>query len=102
MTYIEAGWIDCVVVYKVDRLSRSLLDFCAAYGQIRQAPDRIRLGHAAVQYDQLNGPADAQRALVVRPVRTRESPPRPFQVSFGIQRKYTLLDTCARSFSLPV
>jgi len=27
MTQIEAGQIDCVVVYKVDRLSRSLLDF---------------------------------------------------------------------------
>jgi site-specific DNA recombinase len=24
---IDAGKIDCVVVYKVDRLSRSLLDF---------------------------------------------------------------------------
>lgn len=29
---IEAGQVDCVVVYKVDRLSRSLLDF-APYGQ---------------------------------------------------------------------
>ncbi len=27
MDDIEAGKIDCVVVYKVDRLSRSLLDF---------------------------------------------------------------------------
>src|SRR6476660_303754 len=27
MTDIEAGRVDCVVVYKVDRLSRSLLDF---------------------------------------------------------------------------
>jgi len=27
MTDIESGYIDCVVVYKVDRLSRSLLDF---------------------------------------------------------------------------
>lgn len=27
MTDIEAGKVDCVVVYKVDRLSRSLLDF---------------------------------------------------------------------------
>src|SRR5690606_28102790 len=27
MADIEAGLIDCVVVYKVDRLSRSLLDF---------------------------------------------------------------------------
>jgi site-specific DNA recombinase len=27
LTDVEAGAIDCVVVYKVDRLSRSLLDF---------------------------------------------------------------------------
>lgn len=27
MTDIEAGKVDCVAVYKVDRLSRSLLDF---------------------------------------------------------------------------
>ena len=27
LTEVEAGNIDCVVVYKVDRLSRSLLDF---------------------------------------------------------------------------
>jgi hypothetical protein len=27
MTDIDAGKVDCVVVYKVDRLSRSLLDF---------------------------------------------------------------------------
>src|SRR5580700_7015557 len=35
---IEAGLIDCVVVYKVDRLSRSLLDFArlmAAFEQHR-------------------------------------------------------------------
>ena len=27
MTDIDAGNVDCVIVYKVDRLSRSLLDF---------------------------------------------------------------------------
>ena len=27
MADIKAGYVDCVVVYKVDRLSRSLLDF---------------------------------------------------------------------------
>jgi len=32
MTAIEAGHIDCVVVYKVDRLSRSLLDFARLMG----------------------------------------------------------------------
>jgi DNA invertase Pin-like site-specific DNA recombinase len=29
---IKAGMIDCVVVYKVDRLSRSLLDFARVMG----------------------------------------------------------------------
>lgn len=32
MTAIEAGRVDCVVVYKVDRLSRSLLDFARMIG----------------------------------------------------------------------
>jgi len=32
MADIEAGRIDCVVVYKVDRLSRSLLDFARMMG----------------------------------------------------------------------
>src|SRR6266699_4705466 len=30
---IEAGRIDCVVIYKVDRLSRSLLDFARLMGR---------------------------------------------------------------------
>jgi site-specific DNA recombinase len=33
MADIEAGKIDCVVVYKVDRLSRSLLDFARMMGE---------------------------------------------------------------------
>jgi site-specific DNA recombinase len=32
MADIEAGKVDCVVVYKVDRLSRSLLDFARIMG----------------------------------------------------------------------
>src|SRR5262249_59576512 len=32
LTDIDAGRIDCVVVYKVDRLSRSLLDFARMMG----------------------------------------------------------------------
>lgn len=34
MADIEAGRIDCIVVYKVDRLSRSLLDFSAIMGTL--------------------------------------------------------------------
>lgn len=37
MADIEAGRVDCVVVYKVDRLSRSLLDF-ARLGHVTRAP----------------------------------------------------------------
>src|SRR5260370_19859518 len=33
LTDIEAGRIDCVLVYKVDRLSRSLLDFARLTGE---------------------------------------------------------------------
>ncbi len=72
MADIEAGRIDCVVVYKVDRLSRIAAGLCPADGQVRQAPDRLRVGHAAVQHDQLDGPVDAQRAAVVRAVRARD------------------------------
>ncbi len=33
---ISAGEIDCVVVYKVDRLSRSLLDFAKLMGTFEE------------------------------------------------------------------
>ena len=36
MTAIEAGRVDCVVVYKVDRLSRSLLDFARMIGVLEK------------------------------------------------------------------
>src|SRR5690349_726167 len=41
---IEAGKIDCVVVYKVDRLSRSLLDFA----RIMEAFDRHKVSFVSV------------------------------------------------------
>ena len=42
MADIEAGLVDCVVVYKVDRLSRSLLDFQG--GGVEGLPGSLR-GH---------------------------------------------------------
>jgi len=41
---IEAGCIDCIVVYKVDRLSRSLLDFA----RIMETLDRRRVSFVSV------------------------------------------------------
>jgi site-specific DNA recombinase len=44
MADIEAGKVDCVVVYKVDRLSRSLLDFAG----MMQTFDRHRIAFVSV------------------------------------------------------
>ena len=46
---VEAGGIDCVVVYKVDRLSRSLLDFA----RIMEVLDQRRVSFVSVT-QQLN------------------------------------------------
>jgi site-specific DNA recombinase len=37
LAQVQAGRIDCVVVYKVDRLSRSLFDFARIIGQFEQS-----------------------------------------------------------------
>src|SRR5438105_7743078 len=59
---IQGGRIDIIVVYKVDRLTRSLADF-ARLVEIFDDP--------AIQYDELDGAADAQCAVVLCPVRAR-------------------------------
>jgi site-specific DNA recombinase len=41
---IEAGRVDCVVVYKVDRLSRSIMDFA----RVMQVFDRRRVSFVSV------------------------------------------------------
>jgi hypothetical protein len=69
MADIEAGKIDCVVVYKVDRLSRSLMDFARLHGGLRSPQGLVRLGYPALQHDPFDGPAHAQHPPVVRPVR---------------------------------
>ena len=68
---IEAGTIDAVVVYKVDRLTRSLADFAKIVEVFDRQARLVRLGDPAVQHHDLDGPADAQHAAVLRPVRAR-------------------------------
>ena len=68
---IAAGRIDMIVVYKIDRLTRSLADF-AKIVEVFDAQGRLlRLGHPAVQHDHLDGALDPQRAVVLRAVRAR-------------------------------
>ena len=66
---INQGQIDVVVVYKVDRLTRSLDRLRQDGGSIRCARSVVRRGHPAVQYHDLDGPVDPQRALVLCPIR---------------------------------
>jgi site-specific DNA recombinase len=44
---IDARRVDCVVVYKVDRLSRSLLDFARLMDRFDQRSVSLRIGHSA-------------------------------------------------------
>jgi site-specific DNA recombinase len=65
---LRAGRIDIVIVYKVDRLTRSLADF-ARLVEIFDAQGTLFVGDAAVQYNELDGPPDAQCSAVLCPVR---------------------------------
>ena len=69
---IEAGKIDCVVVYKVDRLSRSLIDFA----KMMELFEKHGVCFVSVT-QQFNtnivpGPTDAEHPAVLRAVRTRD------------------------------
>jgi site-specific DNA recombinase len=64
---VRAHRIDVIVVYKVDRLTRSLTDFTKLRA-VRRASSIVRLGHPGVQHDQQHGTIDPERPSVVRPV----------------------------------
>ena len=68
---IEAGRVDVVVVYKIDRLSRSLMDFAKLVEVFDRQRRHLRQRHPVVQHHHLHGPADAQHPALLRPVRAR-------------------------------
>jgi DNA invertase Pin-like site-specific DNA recombinase len=71
MADIQMGKVDIVVVYKIDRLSRSL----AGFARMVDVFDRHRVSFSAVtaadQLGHFDGSADAQRVAVLRTVRAR-------------------------------
>ena len=69
---VEAGLANCVVVYKVDRLTRSLLDFARIMEVLDKQGASFVSDHPAVQHHIIPGPPDAQHPAVIRPVRTRD------------------------------
>src|SRR5258706_5353828 len=54
---IQSHLIDVVVVYKVDRLTRSLADFAKIF---RRGRGLVRLGHPGIQHHDLDGAPDPQ------------------------------------------
>ena len=69
---ILGGKIETVVVYKVDRLTRSLSDFPKSLTySIRTASASYR--HSAVQHNDFDGTAHFERPAVVRPIRARSN-----------------------------
>ena len=62
---VTAGKIDVIVVYKVDRLTRSLADFAKLVELFDTARCVVCLGHPAVQHHHVHGTADAECAAVV-------------------------------------
>ena len=61
---IEAGRVDVIVVYKIDRLSRSLMDFAKLVEVFDATRRHLRLGHPIVQHHDHHGPADAEHPAV--------------------------------------
>ena len=68
---IEAGRVDVVVVYKIDRLTRSLADFAKLVEVFDRHEVTFVYRHPVVQHHHLHGPADAQHPALLRPVRAR-------------------------------
>ena len=65
---ITAGRVEKVVVYKIDRLTRSLADF-AKIVEILDARGASFVSDAAVQHDDLDGAPDPQCSVVLCAVR---------------------------------
>jgi site-specific DNA recombinase len=66
-TDIEKGLIDVVVVYKIDRLSRSIADFVRMMEFFEKHSVVFR--HAELQHSEFDGQADAQHSSFLRAVR---------------------------------
>ena len=58
-----AGRVDIVIVYKIDRLTRSLADFCQERRDPRYQGRVACVDHAAVQHDDVDGALDPQCAF---------------------------------------
>jgi DNA invertase Pin-like site-specific DNA recombinase len=68
---VEANKVNVIVVYKVDRLTRSLSDFAKIVQALDARGVSFCIRHPAVQHDLLDGTAHAQHSALVRTIRKR-------------------------------
>ena len=66
---IDAGLVEQIVVYKVDRLTRSLSDFAKLVERLEAAGAVFRLGDSVLQHRDQHGTTDAAYAAVLRTIR---------------------------------
>ena len=66
---IDAGLVDQIVVYKVDRLTRSLSDFAKLVERLGGGRRGFRLGDSVLQHRDQHGTTDAAYAAVLRTIR---------------------------------
>jgi len=66
---VEERKVDTIVVYKVDRLTRSLADFAKIVEALDARGVSFRICHSAVQHHNFYGAADPECAALLRPVR---------------------------------
>ena len=66
---IDAGKVDVVVVYKIDRLTRSLFDFAKIVEAFDRQGRLLRLDNPAIQHHDQHGTTDPERAAVLCPIR---------------------------------
>jgi DNA invertase Pin-like site-specific DNA recombinase len=69
LTEIQARRVDVVVVYKVDRLTRSLADFAKLVEPVRPLRRVLRVGDPGLQHDNQHGPAYLERPVVLCAIR---------------------------------
>jgi DNA invertase Pin-like site-specific DNA recombinase len=68
---VQGRRIDVIVVYKVDRLTRSLADFAKLVELFDAHGVSLHLRDPGLQHHHQHGTTDPQHATVVRPVRAR-------------------------------
>ena len=66
---IEAGKVDIIVVYKIDRLSRSLMDFAKLVEVFERKDVTFVSVTQSFNTTDLDGPADVERPALLRAVR---------------------------------